>query len=304
MKSLPLLATAVLLSASTSFAVARLCPCAHAIRASAPSPSGEGLAQVERALAEAQSRESALADEVRKLRGEISGRASGEARVPEGEIEAAVSRALARQADAEGSGESRASAAKGPAPKRFDARAALQDLLTPGLSREEKHAKWKAIAAAGALDEVVAMFEEYAKDHADSPGAQVELGAAYLQKVFQAGNGPEAGVWAVKADEAFDAALSIDERCWDARFSKAVSLSFWPPVFGKQSEAIRNFEILTEQQGQGSSDPKFAQTWLLLGNLYQQIGKSDQALAAWQKGLAIFPDNAQLAQQIANAQGH
>ena len=90
----------------------------------------------------------------------------------------------------------------------------------------------------------------------------------------------------------------------DARFSKAISLSFWPPVFGKQTEAINNFEILAAQQAQQPQEPKFAQTWLLLGNVYQQIGKSEQALAAWQKGLSIFPDNAQLLQQIANAQGH
>ncbi len=180
----------------------------------------------------------------------------------------------------------------------------MQELLDPSLTREEKMAKWKAINAAGALDEVVAMFEEFAKEHPGSAGAQVDLGGAYLQKVFKAGNGPEAGVWATKADKAFDAALGIDDHSWDARFSKAVSLSFWPPVFGKQTEAIKNFEVLAEQQAQQPSDPKYAQTWLLLGNLYQQLGKSDQALATWQKGLAAFPENASLLQQIANAQGH
>jgi len=122
--------------------------------------------------------------------------------------------------------------------------------------------------------------------------------------VFKAGNGPEAGIWATKADKAFDAALAVDDHCWDARFSKAVSLSFWPPVFGKQGEAIKNFEVLTEQQASQPSDPKFAQTWLLLGNMYQQTGRMDQALATWQKGLALFPGNEALQAQIASAQGH
>jgi tetratricopeptide (TPR) repeat protein len=223
--------------------------------------------------------------------------------VPSGEIEEAVARAMKQQAAAQ---DSQAAGAADPAHAggKFDARAAFEELLGSKLSRDAKMAKWKAIAAAGGLDEVVAMFEEYAKEHPGSAGAQVELGGAYLQKVFKAGNGPEAGVWATKADKAFDAALAIDDHSWDARFSKAVSLSFWPPVFGKQTEAIRNFEVLLDQQADQPSDPKFAQSWLFLGNLYQQLGKMDQAVAIWQKGLASFPDNAALQQQIANAQGH
>ena len=51
-----------------------------------------------------------------------------------------------------------------------------------------------------------------------------------------------------KADQAFDAALAVDEKHWDARFTKATALSFWPPIFGKQAESVRQFEILIDQQ--------------------------------------------------------
>ena len=305
MKPAILLVSAVVLSVSLSYAVARVCPRSSNAEA-ATSADAEELSRLGRGLAEAEERERALAEELRKLREEIAVRSSSGTRVPEGEIEAAVARAVAAHREAGSTlGEAAAGEANAsPTPaagKAFDAQAAFEELTAPGLSEEQRQEKWKALADAGKLDEMVALFEKYAKDHPDSPMAHVELGGAYLQKVFQAGNGPEAGVWAVKADKSFDSALGVDDHCWEARFSKAVSLSFWPPVFGKQNEAIKHFEILTEQQAQGS-DPKFAQTWLLLGNMYQQTGRMDQALATWQKGLQLFLGNASLLEQIANAQ--
>jgi tetratricopeptide (TPR) repeat protein len=303
MKPILVLSIAAVLAASISFAVARFTAAAPVQAGSSSSVTSEDVARLARTLAESDARQAALQKTVEDLRADLALRANRDTRVPANEIEDAVSRALKQQGGSVAV-ESSLAADKARAQERFDAQAAMQELLDPNLTREEKLAKWKAINAAGALDEVVAMFEAFAKEHPESAGAQVDLGGAYLQKVFKAGNGPEAGVWATKADKAFDAALSIDDRSWDARFSKAVSLSFWPPVFGKQTEAIKNFEVLAEQQSQQPSDPKFAQTWLLLGNLYQQLGRADQALAAWQKGLAAFPDNASLLQQIANAQGH
>jgi tetratricopeptide (TPR) repeat protein len=303
MKPILVFTIAAVLAASISFAVARCCAPAPVQAGSSSSVTPEDLARISRALAESDARQATLQKTVEDLRADLALRSSRDTRVPASEIEDAVARAL-KQQGASAEADSPSAAEKTRAPERFDAQAAMQELLDPKLTREEKMAKWKAINAAGALDEVVAMFEAYAKEHPESAAAQVDLGGAYLQKVFKAGNGPEAGVWAIKADKAFDAALGIDDHNWDARFSKAVSLSFWPPVFGKQTEAIKNFEVLAEQQAQQPSDPKFAQTWLLLGNLYQQLGKMDQALATWQKGLAIFPDNASLMQQIANGQSH
>jgi tetratricopeptide (TPR) repeat protein len=303
MKPILVLCAAVLLSGSISFAVARFCAAGPIQPERSPAVAAEDFARLTRAVAEAEARQAALAKTVEDLRADLALRSSQDSRVPLSEIEQAVARAMNRQ-DAGMVKEDSASAPTTTQSKAFDARTALQELLAPGLTREEKLAKWRAIDAAGAIDDVIALFEQFAREHPESPGAQVELGGAYLQKVFKAGNGPEAGVWATKADKAFDAALAVDDHSWDARFSKAVSLSFWPPVFGKGTEAIKHFEILVGQQGEQASEPKFAQTWVLLGNLYQQLGKSEQALATWEKGLTMFPGNAQLEQQIANAQGH
>jgi tetratricopeptide (TPR) repeat protein len=69
-------------------------------------------------------------------------------------------------------------------------------------------------------------------------------------------------------------------------------------MFGKQAEAINNFETLVAQQESLPSKPEFAQTYLWLGNLYLQQGKNDQAKEAYAKGLAKFPGDEDLLKQL------
>ncbi|MFT7667336.1 MAG: tetratricopeptide (TPR) repeat protein [Planctomycetota bacterium] len=174
-------------------------------------------------------------------------------------------------------------------------------ILEKGLSEEQQIALWKRVRESGQLDEAIALLEERAEKFSDDPDAQVDVASAYLQKIFEVGDGPEAGIWANKADSAYDRALALDEQHWSARFNKAVSLSFWPPIFGKQGEAISNFEKLIGQQEMGGGvDDNFNQTYILLGNLYAQSGDTEKAEATWKKGLAMFPDNEALLAKFSN----
>jgi tetratricopeptide (TPR) repeat protein len=179
---------------------------------------------------------------------------------------------------------------------------AIDRILAGDVEWEESQRLWKEIADAGKLDEVVQMLEERAKARGNDPDAQVESGLAYLQKVFRAGGGPEAGVWATKADKAFDAALALDDNHWMARFQKAVSLSFWPPVMGMQPDSVKHFEILVAQQENATPHEGFVHTYLMLGNLHLQMGAKDKAIATWQKGLAKFPDNEELKKKLSDVQ--
>jgi tetratricopeptide (TPR) repeat protein len=185
----------------------------------------------------------------------------------------------------------------GAGPQPGSAQDSFEALLAGGVDFDRAQEMWKEIERAGRLDELIAAIEARAQARPNDPAAQTELGQAYLQKVFRA-TGPEAGLWATNADRAFDAALAIDERHWEARFSKAMSLSFWPPVFGKQAESVRHFETLAEQQEGQSPQPHFAQTYLLLGNLHQQMGQQARALAAWKKGLSLFPNDPALLERV------
>ena len=177
-----------------------------------------------------------------------------------------------------------------------DLYARLQD---PELSNTEIQELWQQISASGRLEEVVDFLAARALANPNDPALEVDLGAALLQRIQEVGNGPLAGVYATQADEAFNRALKLDATHWDARYHKAVALSFWPPVLGKQPAAIAEFVTLVGQQSQSTQQPEYAQTHLLLGNLYQQSGQLDKALAAWQTGAQLFPGNAALAQQLA-----
>lgn len=264
-------------------------------RASAAAP--DDVARIARSLEALEKKTNDLSKGLDELRMSGATRDTLGARVPLGDIDAAVARAVGSR------GESPAAAPEAKA-KKLDAKTAYQQLASFEGTWDERQALWKEITDAGMLDEVVLLFEARAKEQPNDPAAQVDAGKAYLQKVQSASNGPERGLWANKADKSFDAALAIDDRNWEARFQKAVSLSFWPPLFGKQNEAISNFETLIQQQEHQPNQGSFAETHLWLGNLYQQSGKTDKAIAAWQKGLQLFPDNEALKKQIATAQAH
>ena len=97
-------------------------------------------------------------------------------------------------------------------------------------------------------------------------------------------------------DAAYDKALELDSSHWRARFNKAVSYSFWPPITGKPAEAVEHFSTLMTQQ---EADPSprhtgYVQTYLMLGNMYSQQGKATEAKEVWQRGLRFHPDNDEL----------
>jgi tetratricopeptide (TPR) repeat protein len=202
-----------------------------------------------------------------------------------------------RGADAPGGGASR------PADAKAAVESFLAALTDPKASWDDREAIWKRVRAAGLLEEVIKEFEKRAAANPKDPQAQTELGEAYLKKTEELGSSQEAGQYAVKADRAFDKALEIDPEHWESRFVKAVALSFWPPMFGKQTEAIKHFETLLAQQERQAPRSGFDDTYLYLGNMYQQLGQKERAISTWQRGLSLFPDNSELRQQIANA-GH
>lgn len=238
---------------------------------------GERLARLERRLDELAARPTLAAPEVRET-------AEG--------IEALVRRVVSEQVlalDPRAGADQTAhrARAEGELP---DGTADLLTWLEDGSEGElVRQLRWEKVRAEGRIDEVLAAYEQRAQDRPDDPLAQVELGNAYLQKLFALGDGPVKGVVAMQADAAFDRALELEPTHWEARFTKAVSLSHWPPLFGKQAEAIGHFEILVQQQRAMAPQPQHVQTYLLLGNLYQQSGKGDDARRTWQEGLAVFP---------------
>ena len=188
------------------------------------------------------------------------------------------------------------------APKAFGTAAEIAVLLAEAddVSSAEL---WKRLGEEGRDAEMLEYMKAIAEANPNDPEAQLELGQAYLGRTQAAGAGPEAGKYATLADKALDAALEADPEHWEARFTKATALSFWPPVFGKQASAIQEFETLIAQQSGQAPNSQHASTHLLLGNMYHQTGQTEKALATWGAGLELYPDNAELASQLAILSG-
>ncbi len=107
----------------------------------------------------------------------------------------------------------------------------------------------------------------------------------------------ESGRYAMQADASFNDALELDPLDVNARFTKAVSLSNWPEFLGKTKPAIEQFELLIEQL-EKAGGKSFSAPYIYLGNMYQRIGETDKARAAWLAGQKLFPKHAELTQLL------
>jgi len=177
---------------------------------------------------------------------------------------------------------------------------ALEVIDDPKADPDAKERAWEQIVQHKLFDRAIAHLEDRVKREPRNPQAHADLGMACIQKL-QTVSDIEKGMLATKADKSFDAALKLDEQHWEARFLKASSLSFWPPLFGKQPEAVAQFETLRAQQEAQAPQPKFAETYLFLGNLYSSQGKSEKARETWSRGAELFPAHGELGKKAAEA---
>lgn len=158
----------------------------------------------------------------------------------------------------------------------------------------EDSSLWKRAHAAGRMDEVIAKYEAQAKAFPNDTGKQMELANAYIAYLQM-----DQTKWqlSMKADDVYDRVLDLDEKHWDARFSKAVSYTFWPDFLGKKKEAITHFETLVAQQETMPVQANHAETYLFLGNLLEQRDPA-RAKEVWAKGARRHPDHAELQKKL------
>ena len=179
-----------------------------------------------------------------------------------------------------------------------DARSALERILAAGINGTDAAALWAEAAENGQLHELLAAMEEHMADLPETAGKHYDRARAYYSaaRAFPS-NGD--GNWWVDSNNAYTQALELDPAHWDARYEKARNMAFWPVAYGGQAEAIRHFEVLARQQEGRDAEPRFADTYVWLGNLYDQQGRLEDARAAWTKGLSMFPGNDRLAEKLA-----
>ena len=175
----------------------------------------------------------------------------------------------------------------------------IATLLSPQVGFEQKQTTWKQLRKAGKLDPVIVDLEQRAADEPQSADTAAALGQAYFQKCAAIDDIREQAILIMKADEAFETALKLDASNWEARYTKAVAMSYWPPELNKGNEVIDQFRTLIEQQETQPPQPNFARTYTRLGEQYAKTGHPDDAARVWQRGAALFPQDEDLKKKLA-----
>ena len=171
---------------------------------------------------------------------------------------------------------------------------AIDSLLSTQIAYADKQALWKELKNAGRFDDAIAALEKRAADDPNSADTAAMLGEAYLKKCGMTNDMRQQAIFAMKADQTFETALGLDSNNWDARFYRAVSMSYWPANLNKGQDVIDNFQTLIQQQEAKPPQPQYALPYLWLGDQYQKSGSADLAAQVWQRGASLFPDNPEL----------
>lgn len=190
------------------------------------------------------------------------------------------------------------------APANHDRSPASQavDSLLYAKSGAQKHELLQQLVKTGQIDQVIAELKQRALDSPNDPEIPTTLGEALLNKVKAlhdaGGDTDEVGILAMQADQSFNAALNIDPKNWEAQFVKASTMYYWPADPTRDNDVVQRLSDLIDQQGTMPAQPEFAQTYVVLGNEYQKIGQPDKALATWQLGAQMFPNDPSLHQKL------
>ena len=178
----------------------------------------------------------------------------------------------------------------------------MDALLSPQLTPGQKHALFEQFRKAGQMDQVIAELKRRATENPTDPEIPTTLGEALLNKVRvlheAGGDVNEVGILALQADQSFNAALKLDPANWEAQFVKYSSMYYWPANATRDNETAQKLSGLIDQQEALPQQPYFAQTYVVLGNQYQKIGKPDFAEATWRLGLTKFPSDPALLKKL------
>jgi tetratricopeptide (TPR) repeat protein len=177
----------------------------------------------------------------------------------------------------------------------------VDTLLSPQASYDQKRAAWHQLRQGGHLDDAIAELQKRLTNNPNDADCAAVLGHANLMKCGTTTDVREQGILAMQADKLFDTALNLDPQNWEARFNKAVALSYWPATMGKGDEVIDHFTTLIQQQEAQPQQPQFADSYVWLGDQYKKAGQMDNALSVWQRGAYLFPGDQKLAERLSSS---
>jgi cytochrome c-type biogenesis protein CcmH/NrfG len=153
------------------------------------------------------------------------------------------------------------------------------------------------------LEGVISELQQRAVANPKDAGIPTTLGEAQLhlvQKLHETGaDEDQVSILALQADQSFNTALKIDPKNWEAQYVKASTTFYWPPNEARDNQAAQMLANLIDQQETMPTQQAFALTYLALGNQYQKMGKTAEAIATWHLGAQKFPSDPALRQKLA-----
>ena len=177
---------------------------------------------------------------------------------------------------------------------------AIDSLLSGQLTHEQRRDMLKKLVESGKIDEAISELQQRVTDDPHNAEYQTELGQAYLEKgVSLQDDFPGKAILVMQAVKSFDAALDVDPANWEARFTRAAIMSHYPAEANKGQEVVDQFTQLINQQEAQPPQAQFAKTYVLLGDQYQKLSQNDYALATWQAGAQLFPNDKTLRKRLA-----
>lgn len=175
----------------------------------------------------------------------------------------------------------------------------MRDVLQGKATPDEQLAFWDEVKNSGQLDDFIAKLKEATAAAPDDITTRLDLGLAYVSKIWSSPDGPAKGIWAGKAEQVWQEVLAIDPQNWEAQRNIAFSHSQYPDFLNKTGEAIKDYETTIAIQ-EKISEPRdgFADSYLQLARLHIKNGDPASARATLEQGLAALPNNPALANQL------
>lgn len=149
------------------------------------------------------------------------------------------------------------------------------------------------------IDDKIAGLEAGVESAPGNLDGRMQLADTYVAKLMTI-QGPEQGLWGMKAEQQWRAVVSLDENHWESTFNLGNNFAYYPDVMGKTDDAIAFLERAREIQEQSTQSDQHVQTYLSLARMHQRKGERDQAREVLVTGLGYHPGNAGLEAALAS----
>jgi len=145
---------------------------------------------------------------------------------------------------------------------------------------------------------VVGQLENHIAENPDDLDVRMQLVDVQSARLHSAGSITERTLLASGMRQQITTVLEKDPEHWRARYSRAVGISHSQRTPQGRATAAREFEALIEIQRGGTAEPRFADTYGQLAQVYMADRQVDKARAALQAGLERHPDDPSLRDQL------